>query len=79
MPVVELKPEPTGEACPSAASRWSSVRPRGKFIGCQRFGPACPLQRTIRWGDKCPQCRRPVILKRTRKGGLLQLRELSPR
>ena len=69
MPVVELKPEPTGELCPECG------RPlvvkfgrRGKFIGCSGW-PACRYSAPIPVpGVKCPQCGGPVIQKRTRKG-----------
>jgi len=69
MPVVELKPEPTGELCPEC-SRPLVVKfgRRGKFIGCSGW-PACRYSAPIPVpGVRCPQCGGPVVQKRTRKG-----------
>ncbi|MBN1135458.1 MAG: type I DNA topoisomerase [Anaerolineae bacterium] len=69
MPVVELKPEPTGELCPQCGSPLVvKFGRRGKFIGCSGW-PACRYSAPIPVaGVKCPQCGAPVIQKRTRKG-----------
>jgi len=69
MPVVELKPEPTGEMCPECGKPLVvKFGRRGKFVGCSGW-PACRYSTPIPIaGIKCPQCGAPVVQKRTRKG-----------
>jgi len=69
MPVVELKPEPTGELCPECGKPLVlKFGRRGKFVGCSGW-PACRYSAPIPVaGVRCPQCGAAVIQKRTRKG-----------
>ncbi len=69
MPVVELKPEPTGELCPECGKPLVvKFGRRGKFIGCSGW-PACRYSTPIPLpGVACPQCGAPVFQKRTRQG-----------
>ena len=70
IPVVEMRSEPTGEACPQCGHPLVYKHGRyGKFIACSNF-PTCRYTAPIlnKIGVKCPQCGGDLVEKRTRRG-----------
>jgi DNA topoisomerase-1 len=69
MPVVEIKPELTGQLCPDCGNPLVVKQGRfGKFIACSNY-PACRHTEPIlvKTGVKCPKCGKDIVEKRTKK------------
>ena len=65
---VEMKPEPTGQACPVCGRELVRKQGRfGTFIACSGY-PDCTYTRPVGMGVACPKCGGEVIERRSRRG-----------
>jgi len=65
---VDLKPEPTGEACPVCGRELVRKQGRfGTFIACSGY-PECTYTRPVGIGVSCPKCGGEVVERRSRRG-----------
>jgi DNA topoisomerase-1 len=65
---LEMKPEPTGEACPACGRQLVRKQGRfGEFIACSGY-PECTYTRPVGIGVPCPKCGGEVVERRSRRG-----------
>jgi DNA topoisomerase-1 len=65
---LDLKPEPTGEACPVCGRELVRKQGRfGTFIACSGY-PECTYTRPVGIGVSCPKCGGEVVERRSRRG-----------
>jgi DNA topoisomerase-1 len=65
---VDMKPEPTGEACPACGRELVRKQGRfGTFIACSGY-PECTYTRPVGIGVACPKCGGEVVERRSRRG-----------
>ncbi|MCS7235683.1 MAG: type I DNA topoisomerase [Armatimonadota bacterium] len=65
---VDMKPEPTGEACPACGRQLVRKQGRfGTFIACSGY-PECTYTRPVGIGVACPKCGGEVVERRSRRG-----------